>query len=133
MIGSSLSCVFIAFVGRIFISKFFFFFFAVPRGENKRSWLYRIRPSVVHEPFVKIDSNTNYQFGECQPNPNQLRWKPFDIPDKATDFVEGLNTICGAGDPLTRHGVVVHVYTCNASMKDKCFYNSDGDFLIGMH
>ena len=47
------------------------------------------------------------------------------------DFVEGLHTICGAGDARTRSGVAIHVYLCNASMKDKAFYNSDGDFLIG--
>ncbi|KAL3210880.1 hypothetical protein MRX96_052109 [Rhipicephalus microplus] len=44
---------------------------------------------------------------------------------------QGLNTVCGAGDARTRHGVAVHVYCCNISMKDKAMYNSDGDFLIG--
>ena len=39
--------------------------------------------------------------------------------------------MCGAGDPKTRSGVAVHVYGCTESMKNKCFYNSDGDFLIG--
>ena len=50
---------------------------------------------------------------------------------ESTDFVEGLATVCGAGDPKTRSGVAIHVYTCNKSMQNKCFYNSDGDFLIG--
>lgn len=85
----------------------------------------------------------------------QFRWMPFDIPE-GKDFVEvwcssscggvcfilstllfslssqGLCTVCGAGDPKSRNGVAVHVYGCTKSMKDKCFYNSDGDFLIGM-
>ena len=61
----------------------------------------------------------------------QMRWSPFDLPKEDTDFIEGLATVCGAGDPKTRHGVAVHIYTCNTSMTDKCFYNSDGDFLIG--
>jgi homogentisate 1,2-dioxygenase len=47
------------------------------------------------------------------------------------DFIEGLHTICGAGDPRIRTGLAIHVYLCNASMTDKAFYNSDGDFLIG--
>ncbi len=38
--------------------------------------------------------------------------------------------MCGAGDPKSRSGVAVHVYTCNKSMSDKCFYNSDGDLLV---
>jgi len=44
--------------------------------------------------------------------------------------VEGLISIAHAGDPSVKHGVAVHVYVANVSMKEKCFYNSDGDFLI---
>ncbi|EEC01855.1 homogentisate 1,2-dioxygenase, putative [Ixodes scapularis] len=88
--------------------------FTAPRETNKRSWLYRIRPSVQHSPFSKYPSNTTIDWNANHPNPNQ-----------------GLNTICGAGDPKTRHGMAVHVYCCNMSMKDKAMYNSDGDFLIG--
>ncbi|KAL3261053.1 hypothetical protein MRX96_046194 [Rhipicephalus microplus] len=58
---------------------------------------------------------------------------PFSVPEQgkaSVDFVDGLNTVCGAGDARTRHGVAVHVYCCNISMKDKAMYNSDGDFLI---
>ena len=40
-------------------------------------------------------------------------------------------TICGAGDARLRHGLAIHVYSCNTSMVDKAFFNSDGDFLIG--
>lgn len=47
------------------------------------------------------------------------------------DLVEGLYTICGAGDARVRSGVAVHVYLCNSSMRDKAFCNSDGDFLVG--
>ena len=28
--------------------------FTAPRGANRRSWLYRIRPAAVHRPFAKI-------------------------------------------------------------------------------
>lgn len=61
-----------------------------------------------------------------------MRWMPFDIPstDKV-NFVEGLHTICGAGNPKSRHGIAIHVYLCNTSMNNSAFYNSDGDFLIG--
>ena len=63
----------------------------------------------------------------------QMRWLPFDVPtsSQAVDFVDGLHTLCGAGDPRTRTGVAVHIFLCNTSMMDKCFYNADGDFLIG--
>ena len=39
--------------------------------------------------------------------------------------------MCGAGDPKARSGLAIHVYACNKSMQNKCFYDSDGDFLIG--
>lgn len=63
-----------------------------------------------------------------------MRWKPFDIPGaykESVTFVEGLHTVCGAGDTRTRHGLAIHIYLCNVSMVDSAFYNSDGDFLIG--
>lgn len=40
-------------------------------------------------------------------------------------------TLCGAGDVRSRHGLVIHIYSCNQSMNNKAFNNSDGDFLIG--
>lgn len=63
----------------------------------------------------------------------QLRWQPFDLPDERTtkDFVEGLNTLCGTGDPKLKHGLSIHIYSCNVSMENRCMYNADGDFLIG--
>ena len=27
--------------------------------------------------------------------------------------------------------MAIHIYACNKPMEDKCFYNADGDFLIG--
>jgi homogentisate 1,2-dioxygenase len=108
--------------------------FTAPRKENARSWLYRIRPSAVHQPFQSYEGSRFLvsNWNEQPPNPNQMRWKPFDIPanNLKVSFTEGLHTICGAGDPCSRHGLAVHVYLCNTSMPNSAFYNSDGDFLI---
>ncbi|XP_063081113.1 homogentisate 1,2-dioxygenase isoform X4 [Cavia porcellus] len=108
--------------------------FTCPRGTNKRSWLYRILPSVSHKPFESIDQgNVTHNWDEVDPDPNQLRWKPFEIPktsQKKVDFVNGLHTLCGAGDIRSNNGLAVHIFLCNSSMDDRCFYNSDGDFLI---
>ncbi|XP_063403520.1 homogentisate 1,2-dioxygenase-like isoform X1 [Mytilus trossulus] len=108
--------------------------FTAPRESNERSWLYRIRPSVKHNPFKPIDNGlfTN-DWDKVKPNPNQMRWKPFDITkasQKKVDFVQGMATICGAGDTKGRHGLGIYIYTCNTSMDNKCFYSSDGDLLI---
>lgn len=105
--------------------------FTAPRETNRRAWFYRIRPSVVHKPFAPIKHKyLDCSFDKRHPNPNQLRWNPFDIPAEPTDFVEGLRTVCGAGDPTVRHGCIIHIYACNKSMGDSAFQNSDGDFLI---
>ncbi|XP_065838067.1 homogentisate 1,2-dioxygenase-like [Oscarella lobularis] len=107
--------------------------FTAPKDQNKRSWLYRIRPSVGHNPFQKIDQGalTN-DFTKWPTNPNQMRWFPFQLPsdDEKKDFVQGLCTVCGAGDPRTRNGIAIHMYLCNFSMENKCLYNADGDLLI---
>ncbi|KAJ2945522.1 hypothetical protein O0L34_g339 [Tuta absoluta] len=108
--------------------------FTAPRRDNKRSWLYRIRPSVVHTPFKKYNDAKylTHKWDEQEPDPNQSRWLPFDIPppSKSVDFVAGLHTVAGAGDPRSRHGIAIHVYLCNASMDNSAFYSSDGDLLI---
>ncbi|KAJ2960763.1 hypothetical protein NQZ79_g3910 [Umbelopsis isabellina] len=109
--------------------------FTVPRSHNQRSWLYRIRPSVVHEPFERFENGNQLltcSFASANITPNQLRWDPFDLPkdDEQVDFVTGLRTVAGAGDAATRNGLAIHVYHANKNMEKKAFYNADGDFLI---
>lgn len=47
-----------------------------------------------------------------------------------TDFIDGLKTLSGSGDPTLREGMAVHLYAANCSMTKKAFVNNDGDFLI---
>jgi len=64
-------------------------------------------------------------------SPTQLAWLPFDIPTEGgIDFVSGLKTVAGSGEPTLREGIATHVYAANTSMSQKAFVNSDGDFLI---
>jgi homogentisate 1,2-dioxygenase len=46
------------------------------------------------------------------------------------DFIQGLKSLAGAGDPACRSGLAIHIYTANTNMGKSAFYNSDGDFLI---
>ena len=46
------------------------------------------------------------------------------------DFVQSLKTVMGAGSPMQREGLAIHIYAANASMGKTAFVNSDGDFLI---
>jgi homogentisate 1,2-dioxygenase len=45
-------------------------------------------------------------------------------------FVEGMFTMAGHGDPKSKTGLGIHMYSCNKSMEKEAFYNSDGDMLI---
>src|SRR5215831_18926053 len=89
--------------------------FTAPRHTNRRSWLYRLRPAAVHEPFALIDSGwlRGTPFDEVAVPPNQLRWDPIPIPTAPKDFIEGLITIGGNGDAAMQMGMAVHVYTAN--------------------
>lgn len=106
--------------------------FTAPRAENRRTWVYRIRPSAMHKPFVRIDKHLlrGAPFDEMAPPPTQLRWNPLPIPVLPTDFVEGMVTMAGNGDAATQTGMAAHIYAANQSMTERAFCNADGEMLI---
>lgn len=105
--------------------------FTAPRAHNRRSWLYRIRPAVVHEPFRPMESGRlTSRFDEVPAPPTQLRWNPPPMPDMATDFVAGLVTMGGNGGPQAQTGCGIHLYAANRSMEGRFFYDADGELLI---
>ena len=108
--------------------------FTAPRSDNRRSWLYRIRPAAQHRPFARIDNGRlSGNFDEEPATPNQLRWDPLPIPAAATqplDFIDGLVTMAGNGDPRAQSGCGIHLYAANRAMVDRCFYDADGELLI---
>jgi homogentisate 1,2-dioxygenase len=105
--------------------------FTVPRAGNKRTWTYRIRPSVMHKPFERID-NRRWQSkpDDIDVTPNQLRWDPLPIPTEPTDFIDGITTIALNGDLMSQAGIGIHIYACNKGMGDRYFYNADAEMLI---
>src|ERR1700733_11368238 len=106
--------------------------FTAPRHENRRTWTYRILPSVVHRPYQRIDNGLirSAPFDDVEATPSQLRWSPFPMPKKATDFVQGIVTLGGNGNVATQTGMAAHIYAANASMIDRYFYNADGEMLV---
>ena len=105
--------------------------FTAPRADNRRSWLYRIRPSVMHRPFERVDAGRlASDFDALPASPNQLRWNPLPMPTVATDFIQGLVTMAGNGDPRAQTGAAVHLYAANTSMRRRIFYNADGEMLV---
>ena len=105
--------------------------FTAPRHANRRSWLYRIRPAAVHQPFVELKNEKFHNnFDEAPVTPNQLRWDPWPLPNAPTDFVDGLISIAGNGGAAAQAGIGIHVYAANRSMQERYFYDADGELLI---
>ncbi len=105
--------------------------FTAPRAENRRSWLYRLRPSANHpayQPYAQGNLRSG-PFEDAPAPPNRLRWDPLPVAGEATDFVDGLVTYGGNGAP-DAGGMAAHHYACNRSMVDRVFYNADGEMLF---
>ncbi|ATE66954.1 homogentisate 1,2-dioxygenase [Rhizorhabdus dicambivorans] len=100
--------------------------FTAPRQENRRSWLYRMRPAANHPPFRPYAKPglLRSTFDEVPPSPNRLRWDPLPMPDTPNDFIDGLTSIAG------NDGIGVHLYCANRAMERRAFFNADGELLI---
>jgi homogentisate 1,2-dioxygenase len=106
--------------------------FTTPRHENRRSWLYRMRPTADHRPFTLYDGAKLFAPGTVKEPlaPNRLRWDPpKDLPEGA-DFVDGMVTMLVNRDPADLEGVAVHLYRTSKSMERRVFVNADGELLI---
>jgi homogentisate 1,2-dioxygenase len=105
--------------------------FTAPRVANRRSWLYRIRPAVTHQPFERFKhALLDEAADESPPTPNQLRWDPLPLPVTPTDFIDGLLPIAGNGSPDSHSGCAIYLFAANQSMQRKFFYSADGEMLI---
>ncbi|MEU7149776.1 homogentisate 1,2-dioxygenase [Streptomyces sp. NPDC045470] len=106
--------------------------FTEPRAHNRRTWLYRVRPSAAHPAFTRVDNGAlrGAPFTETAPDPNRLRWNPLPAPETPTDFLAGLWTLGGNGDATQRTGMAIHLYHANASMERRVFSDADGELLI---
>ena len=107
--------------------------FTAPRAHNKRSWLYRILPSVRHGTGFHPVS-TGLRTAPCHEDDSlpamQLRWQPVPIPESDQDFLSGLHTMTTCGDAAMQAGIATHVYTATTSMGRRYFHNADGEMLI---
>ena len=106
--------------------------FTAPRHENRRSWLYRMRPTADHRPFERYEGAGLFAPGTVDDPlpPNRLRWDPpIDLPADA-DFVDGMVTMLANRDPSDLEGVAVHLYRASKSMTGRVFVDADGELLI---
>lgn len=110
--------------------------FTAPRGQNERTWCYRIRPSVKHTGrFAEID----VPYWKTAPNVvpkvtslGQYRWDPVPMPaeGEALTWITGMRTITTAGDVNTQVGMASHIYLVTRSMQDEYFFSADSELLV---
>jgi homogentisate 1,2-dioxygenase len=108
--------------------------FTAPRAVNRRSWTYRILPSVREgNRFAEVDSGL-IRTAPCRESrlpAGQLRWRPLPIPTEGrVDFFDGLATIATCGNAALQAGMASHVYVANQSMERRYLSNGDGEMLI---
>lgn len=105
--------------------------FTMPRNKNRRTWLYKIRPSAAQGDYFKVAQGLvrSGPIHEVEAPPTLLRWDPLLPPDQPTDFIGGLVTLAANGS-VGVQGVGIHVYAANQSMDSRYFYNADGELLV---
>ncbi|KAL1530857.1 hypothetical protein AB1Y20_001751 [Prymnesium parvum] len=105
--------------------------FTAPRAANRRSWLYRLAPSVQQGAYTphEAPSRLTAHFPVADPTPR--RWGPLPrLASPKVDFVDGMRTLCGTGAPAQKEGVAIHLYACNAPMADRALCDADGELLL---
>ena len=105
--------------------------FTSPRHENRRSWLYRMRPTADHRPFTAYDGAPLLGApASAKPlAPNRLRWDPPELP-AGTDFVDGLVTMLHARRPEDLEGCALHLYRADKAMTGRVFVDADAEMVI---
>ncbi|MGH6986251.1 MAG: homogentisate 1,2-dioxygenase [Caulobacteraceae bacterium] len=107
--------------------------FTAPRGENRRSWLYRLRPSADHghyRPFGGAPRLRGPGPEDPPAEPNRLRWDPPRPLKAGADFLEGLMTYAGNGEAARGSGMAALLYAADRSMEGRVFCDADGELLI---
>jgi len=106
--------------------------FTAPRAENRRSWLYRLRPSAEHPPYRPYEGAPHLRTAAAAGHlpPNRLRWNPLAVPEEGADLVDGIVTMLVNRPAEDLEGVAVHVYRANRDMERRCFVDADGELLF---
>jgi len=106
--------------------------FTAPRAENRRSWLYRLRPSGDHGRYKPYDGAPAFvmEGGAGAPAPNRLRWSPLAMQDVDADLIDGLFTMASNADSAGADGVTVHIYRADRDMTSRAFFNADAEMLF---
>ena len=107
--------------------------FTAPREENRRTWVYRRRPSVRHLTGFRPSDHPGWITAPHRDVDAPLgpqRWDPWPLPDRPTDFLASLTTLATNGDAHLQVGLGVHVYAADQPMAGQALSCSDGELVI---
>ncbi|MBR0551355.1 homogentisate 1,2-dioxygenase [Stakelama marina] len=106
--------------------------FTAPRSENRRSWLYRLRPSAAHPPFRRYEGADLFAPGtvDAPLAPNRLRWSPMGYDDEDADWLDSMVTMLASHPPESQSGVAVHIYRASKDMERRAFVSADGELIV---
>jgi len=106
--------------------------FTAPRALNKRSWVYRIQPSVTHGEFRKKLEHEAFGLGHLVKSlaPVQFRWNAPAMPKAKLDFLASLRCLAGNGDAEAQVGMNYYVYAANANDEKTFLYSADGEWVF---
>ena len=110
--------------------------FTAPRGQNERTWCYRIRPSVKHTARFAVRELPHWvsapHVRDDVVSMGQFRWDPVPMPEGGAGltWLSGMRTMTTAGDVHTQVGMAAHVYLVTRSMVDEYFFSADSELLV---
>lgn len=105
--------------------------FTAPRADNRRSWLYRLRPTALHGAYRAYTGAPDFDatLPAAAPAPNRLRWSP-RAAAQGTDLIDGIAVMLANGDATSGVGVTVGLYGATRDMTGRVFLDSDAELLF---
>ena len=114
--------------------------FTTPRATNRRTWLYRIQPSVANAAHESTTRPLGHCLGGGSPDEcvggivDPLRW---DRPaaavdndtDATTDFIDALQ-LTAAAQSGPKHGLSIYQYRGRLALSPRHLMNTDGDLVL---
>ncbi len=108
--------------------------FTAPAAKNRRTWCYRIRPSVQHSGRYRL---IELPFWKSAPHIcdklvslGQYRWDPLPYQRVPLNWLTGMRSMTTTGDVNTHTGMASHVYLVTESMQDSYFSSADSECLV---
>ncbi|CAG9988191.1 unnamed protein product [Clonostachys byssicola] len=101
--------------------------FVAPRNLTLQTFMYRVAPSLDHDPFEPLDATPKVPDFI---SPNSYLW-PQLPSDPTADWISTQKLLARNGDPMRKEGLAIWTWSVSQDMKPRtAFCSIDGDVLI---